>query len=111
MPIHSLNGKNIFACRLASEIDVMLLFLWTSSYFLPDRSRTGKQKTPVAKGTCEPKWNHTLVYDDLTLTDLRARCLEMSVWNHDKLSSNQLVGGVRLSLGTGMFIGTLLSVI
>lgn len=80
-----------------------------SSYFLPDRSRTGKQKTPVAKGTCEPKWNHTLVYEDLTLTDLRARCLELSVWNHDKLSSNQLVGGVRLSLGTGMFITQSLS--
>ena len=71
------------------------------SYFLPDRSRTGKQKTPVVKGTRHPKWNHTLVYEDLTLTDLKARCLELTVWNHDKLSTNQLLGGVRLSLGTG----------
>lgn len=73
-----------------------------TSYFLPDRSRTGKQKTPVVKSTSQPKWNHTLVYEDLTLTDLKARCLELTVWHQDKFATNQFLGGVRLSLGTGM---------
>lgn len=72
------------------------------SYFLPDKSKSGKQKTSISKKTTNPRWNHTIVYDDLTLADLKARCLELTIWNHDKLASNEFLGGVRLSLGTGM---------
>ena len=71
------------------------------SYLLPDKGRSAKQKTPVAKRTVNPVWNHTFIYDDVTLQELAERCLELTVWDHDRLASNEFLGGVRFSLGTG----------
>lgn len=73
------------------------------SYFLPDRSKLGKQKSPVAKKTIDPKWNHNFIYDDLSLDELRNRCIELTIWDYDKLTSNEFLGGVRLGLGGGVF--------
>lgn len=33
------------------------------------------------------------------MSDLKARCLELTVWDYDKLGSNEFLGGIRLSLG------------
>lgn len=71
------------------------------SYLLPDKGRSSKQKTPVVKKTVNPVWNHTFVYEDVTLQELAERCLELTVWDHDRLASNEFLGGVRFSLGTG----------
>lgn len=72
-----------------------------SSYLLPDRTRSSKQKTPVVKRTLHPTWNYTFVYEDVSLEDLSERALELTVWDHDRLASNEFVGGIRFSLGTG----------
>ncbi|RWS13731.1 uncharacterized protein B4U79_04967, partial [Dinothrombium tinctorium] len=74
-------------------------------YLLPDRSKMAKQKTAVIKKTCDPKWNYTFVYDDIELGELKDRCLELTVWDYDKLTSNDFLGGVRLSLGLGKYCG------
>jgi synaptotagmin-like protein len=76
------------------------------SYLLPDKGRSSKQKTPVAKRTVNPVWNYTFIYDDVTLQELAERCLELTVWDHDRLASNEFLGGVRFSLGTGSRNGT-----
>lgn len=70
---------------------------------LPDKGRSSKQKTCVIKRTVNPVWNHTFIYDDVTLQELAERCLELTVWDHDRLASNEFLGGVRFSLGTGKF--------
>ncbi|XP_022919402.2 uncharacterized protein [Onthophagus taurus] len=75
------------------------------SYLLPDKGRSSKQKTSVIKKTVNPTWNHTFVYDDVTLQELAERCLELTVWDHDRLASNEFLGGVRFSLGTGKHYG------
>ncbi|XP_018574877.1 synaptotagmin-like protein 4 [Anoplophora glabripennis] len=75
------------------------------SYLLPDKGRSSKQKTPVARRTINPVWNYTFVYDDVTLQELAERCLELTVWDHDRLASNEFLGGVRFSLGTGKHYG------
>ncbi|VEN58797.1 unnamed protein product [Callosobruchus maculatus] len=59
------------------------------SYLLPDKGRSSKQKTPMARRTVNPVWNHTFVYDDVTLQELAERCLELTVWDHDRLGSNE----------------------
>lgn len=46
------------------------------------------------------------MYEDVTLNDLAERALEMTVWDHDRLSSNEFLGGVRFSLGTGEIDGS-----
>lgn len=71
------------------------------SYLLPEKGKGNKQKTHVAKRTCNPKWNHTFLYEDVSLDELKERCLELTLWDYDRLTSNDFLGGVRLSLGTG----------
>ncbi|KAF2895984.1 hypothetical protein ILUMI_10193 [Ignelater luminosus] len=71
------------------------------SYLLPDKGRSSKQKTAVIRKTVNAVWNHTFIYDDVTLQELSERCLELTVWDHDRLGSNEFLGGVRFSLGTG----------
>ncbi|XP_066246209.1 uncharacterized protein [Euwallacea similis] len=75
------------------------------SYLLPDKGRNAKQKTPVIKKNVNPVWNYTFVYDDVTLQELAERSLELTVWDHDRLASNEFLGMVRFSLGTGKHYG------
>lgn len=80
--------------------------LWTHpcmfccSAVLPDTSRKSRQKTRVVKRTASPMFNHTMVYDGFRPEDLKEACVEITVWDHDRLN-NQYIGGLRLGLGTG----------
>jgi synaptotagmin-like protein len=78
-------------------------FICHFSYLLPDKNRSSKQKTPVIKRTTSPVWNYTFIYEDVSLSELSERALELTLWDHDRLASNEFLGGVRFSLGTGMF--------
>lgn len=71
------------------------------SYLLPDKNRSSKQKTPVVKRSNSPVWNYTFIYEDISLAELSERGLELTIWDHDRLASNEFLGGVRFSLGTG----------
>uniref|UniRef100_A0A182U7N0 C2 domain-containing protein n=1 Tax=Anopheles melas TaxID=34690 RepID=A0A182U7N0_9DIPT len=75
------------------------------SYLLPDKNRSSKQKTPVIKRTNCPVWNYTFVYEDVSLAELSERALELTIWDHDRLASNEFLGGVRFSLGNGKHNG------
>lgn len=79
------------------------MLIYVVSYLLPEKGRNSKQKTPVAKRTVNPVWNYSFVYEDVTLQELAERCLELTVWDHDRLASNEFLGGVRFSLGTGRY--------
>ena len=71
------------------------------SYLLPDKSRNSKQKTNVKKRSTSALFNHTFIYDDVTQDDLHNRALEITVWDKYNITSNEFLGGVRFSLGTG----------
>lgn len=45
-------------------------------------------------------FNHTMVYDGFRTEDLREACVEITVWDHDRLHRH-FIGGLRLGLGTG----------
>lgn len=47
------------------------------------------------------------MYEDLSLADLSERGLELTIWDHDRLASNEFLGGIRFSLGTGTHTHTL----
>lgn len=51
-----------------------------------------------------PVWNYTFVYEDVSLNELAERALELTIWDHDRLASNEFLGGVRFSLGTGRIL-------
>ncbi|XP_035522410.1 synaptotagmin-like protein 2 isoform X2 [Morone saxatilis] len=71
---------------------------------LPETSRKSRQKTRVVKRTANPMFNHTMVYDGFRPDDLREACVEITVWDHDRLN-NHYIGGLRLGLGTGKSYG------
>lgn len=75
------------------------------SYLLPDKNRSSKQKTPVVKRANSPVWNYTFIYEDVSLAELSERALELTIWDHDRLASNEFLGGVRFSLATGKHNG------
>ncbi|XP_029343699.1 uncharacterized protein LOC100160321 isoform X2 [Acyrthosiphon pisum] len=94
------DAKNLQAIKSNGSSDP-----FCKSYLLPDKGRSSKQKTNVARKTCNPNWNQTLTYRDVSPDELAERSLELTVWDHDRLGSNEFLGGVRLSLGSGMCDG------
>lgn len=75
--------------------------LWFCRYLFPITAKTTKRKTPVVKKNLNPHYNHTFVYKDLALEQLREMCLELTVWDREAMLSNEFLGGVRLSSGKG----------
>lgn len=75
-------------------------------YLLPEKTKSMKQKTSVCRKTTSPRWAQSaLSWDDLSLADLSERCLELTVWDHDRIGHNDILGGVRFNLGTGYYQG------
>ncbi|KAL0174145.1 hypothetical protein M9458_030113, partial [Cirrhinus mrigala] len=61
--------------------------------------KKSRQKTRVLKRTVNPMFNHTMVYDGFRAEDLKEACVELTVWDRDRLA-NHLLGGLRLGMGT-----------
>ncbi|XP_037124430.1 synaptotagmin-like protein 2 isoform X3 [Syngnathus acus] len=78
---------------------------YVKCFVLPDTSRKSRQKTRVLRRTANPLFNHTMVYDGIRAIDLTEACVELTVWDRDKLASN-LLGGIRLGTGTGRSYGS-----
>ncbi|XP_075995329.1 synaptotagmin-like protein 1 [Genypterus blacodes] len=77
---------------------------FVKSYILPDASRQSRQKTRVLKHSISPTYNHTMVYDGFHSSDLREACAELTVWRREGLKTH-MMGGIRLSCGTGQSYG------
>uniref|UniRef100_A0A4W2G497 Synaptotagmin-like protein 4 n=1 Tax=Bos indicus x Bos taurus TaxID=30522 RepID=A0A4W2G497_BOBOX len=93
-------AKNLTAAKLGGTSDSFV-----KGYLLPLRNKASKRKTPVVKKTLNPHYNHTFVYNGVRLEDLQHMCLELTVWDREPLASNDFLGGVRLSVGTGISNG------
>ncbi|XP_029368117.1 synaptotagmin-like protein 4 isoform X2 [Echeneis naucrates] len=74
---------------------------FVKGYLFPTKAKTSKRKTPVVKKNLNPHYDHTFVYKDVALEQLKAMCLELTVWDREALLSNEFLGGVRLSSGKG----------
>ncbi|XP_051535858.1 synaptotagmin-like protein 2 isoform X2 [Myxocyprinus asiaticus] len=77
---------------------------YVKCFVLPDTSKKSRQKTRVLKRTTNPIFNHTMVYDGFRTEDLKEACVELTVWDRDRLA-NHLLGGLRLGMGTGRSYG------
>lgn len=75
-------------------------------YLLPSTGKSTKKKTQVVKKTVNPHYDHTFVYKDVCLEQLKGMCLELTVWDREAMSSNDFLGGVRLSSGAGVCLAT-----
>lgn len=91
-------------CKNLPPVRGVIIDPFVKCAVLPDRSRKSRQKTRVVKRTANPMFNHTMVYDGFRPEDLREACIEITVWDHDRLN-NHYIGGLRLGLGTGKSYG------
>ncbi|XP_042286893.1 synaptotagmin-like protein 2 isoform X5 [Thunnus maccoyii] len=91
-------------CKNLSPVRGVIIDPFVKCGVLPDTSRKSRQKTRVVKRTANPMFNHTMVYDGFRPEDLREACVEITVWDHDRLN-NRYIGGLRLGLGTGRSYG------
>ncbi|XP_065584075.1 uncharacterized protein LOC136043080 isoform X2 [Artemia franciscana] len=84
-------ARNLMPLRLTGIADPLC-----KASLLPERGKSAKQKTNVCRRTLNPCWNHTFVFDDVTSTELETRTLEITVWDHERVASNEFMGGIRL---------------
>ncbi|XP_049448491.1 synaptotagmin-like protein 2 isoform X1 [Epinephelus fuscoguttatus] len=91
-------------CKSLPPVRGVIIDPFVKCTVLPDTSRKSRQKTRVVKRTANPMFNHTMVYDGFRSEDLREACVEITVWDHDRLN-NHFIGGLRLGLGTGKSYG------
>ncbi|XP_040903811.1 synaptotagmin-like protein 4 [Toxotes jaculatrix] len=89
-------AKNLIAMKQGGTSDSFV-----KGYLFPTKSKSTKRKTPVVKKNLNPHYNHTFVYKDLALEQLKQMCLELTVWDREAMLSNEFLGGVRLSTGKG----------
>ncbi|XP_036381437.1 synaptotagmin-like protein 4 [Megalops cyprinoides] len=78
---------------------------FVKGHLLPAKTKAAKRKTPVLRMSSNPHYDHTFVYKDVSLEQLKGMCLELTVWDHEDTSSNNFLGGVRLTSGPGMMKG------
>ncbi|KAI3373680.1 hypothetical protein L3Q82_021958 [Scortum barcoo] len=86
-------------CKNLPPVRGVIIDPFVKCTVLPDKSQKSRQKTRVVKRTANPMFNHTMVYDGFQPEDLREACVELTVWDHDRLN-NHYIGGLRLGLGT-----------
>ncbi|TSQ81060.1 Synaptotagmin-like protein 4 [Bagarius yarrelli] len=87
-------AKNLCAMKAAGTSDSFV-----KGYLLSSAGKSTKKKTQVVKKTVNPHYNHTFVYKDVCLEQLKGMCLELTVWDREGMSSNDFLGGVRVSSG------------
>ncbi|XP_038145487.1 synaptotagmin-like protein 4 isoform X2 [Cyprinodon tularosa] len=89
-------AKNLMAMKPGGMSDSFV-----KGYLFPAKAKNLKRKTAIVKKNLNPQYNHTFVYKDLSLEQLRGMCLELTVWDREAMLSNEFLGGVRLSSGKG----------
>ena len=68
-------------------------------YLLPDPIKYTKRKTKIIYKTLNPTFNETITYD-VVIEFLTRRILQISVWDHDHITSNIFLGGINFYLST-----------
>ncbi|XP_044079067.1 synaptotagmin-like protein 2 isoform X7 [Siniperca chuatsi] len=91
-------------CKNLPPVRGVIIDPFVKCTVLPDKSHKSRQKTRVVKRTANPMFNHTMVFDGFRPEDLREACVEITVWDHDRVN-NHYIGGLRLGLGTGKSYG------
>ncbi|XP_041653348.1 synaptotagmin-like protein 4 isoform X2 [Cheilinus undulatus] len=89
-------AKNLMPVKPGGTLDS-----YVKGYLFPTKAKDTKRKTSVVKKNLNPHYDQTFVYKDLTLEQLKGMCLELTVWDKEAVLTNELLGGVRLSSGTG----------
>ena len=95
-------GTLCIAVKQAQNLPHLGTDAFAKCYLLPDKSAKGKRKTNVVKNNLNPVWEERFTYEKVTLEELsKERVLEVTLWDFNKGSSNDFVGGIRLGSAPG----------
>ncbi|XP_048466146.1 protein piccolo-like [Rhincodon typus] len=70
-------------------------------YLLPGRGQVmvvqnasveNKRRTKHVQKSLNPEWNQTVIYKSISMEQLKKKTLEVTVWDYDRLSSNDFLG-------------------
>ncbi|XP_054734879.1 phosphatidylinositol 4-phosphate 3-kinase C2 domain-containing subunit beta [Anastrepha obliqua] len=70
---------------------------YVKCYLKPDATKVTKRKTKVVRKTCVPSFMETLEYR-MPMEHIQIRTLHVTVWSHDTLQENELLGGFQIDL-------------
>lgn len=70
---------------------------YVKTYLLPDSEKQTKRKTKIVKHSTHPTYNEVIDYK-MKLEDMKQKTLQVSVWDHDVLKENNLLGAVYIKL-------------
>ncbi|KRX84536.1 Rab-3-interacting molecule unc-10 [Trichinella sp. T6] len=71
---------------------------YVKMFLLPDRSEKSRRQSKTMAETCNPVWRQSLVYKEVTFTDLNGKAIEITVWDYDQYTSNDFLGEVLIDL-------------
>ncbi|XP_055509487.1 protein piccolo isoform X2 [Leucoraja erinacea] len=76
-------------------------------YLLPGRGQVmvvqnasveNKHRTKPVQKSLNPEWNQTVIYKNISMDQLKKKTLEVTVWDYDRISSNDFLGEVLIDL-------------
>ncbi|XP_078275521.1 protein piccolo-like isoform X3 [Rhinoraja longicauda] len=67
-------------------------------YLLPGRGVENKRRTKPVQKSLNPEWNQTVIYKNISMDQLKKKTLEVTVWDYDRISSNDFLGEVLIDL-------------
>eukprot|EP00050_Salpingoeca_kvevrii_P018947 m.80525 g.80525 ORF g.80525 m.80525 type:complete len:688 (-) comp8206_c0_seq4:221-2284(-) len=70
---------------------------YVKAYVLPDPTKASKRKTKVLRRTLNPVWDEAFTWTFPPETVLDELRLHITVWDHDRLSKNEFLGGLSFS--------------
>ena len=90
---------------MSSRFPILILtnafsLMFHHSYLLPYKKGKSKYKTPIIKRTLNPTFDHKFSYEEVSLEELKEKVLEIAIYDFDRASTDDFLGGVRLGLGT-----------
>ena len=67
-------------------------------YLLPERILENQRRTRHVSMCSSPQWKQTMVYPNVTATDLKTKLLEVSAWNYNPAGDDNFLGKVVFDL-------------
>lgn len=93
LTVKIIQARDLLACDLNGYSDP-----YVKAYLLPDASKATKHKTKTVKKSLNPEWNedfHFKLTNDMVRENRR---LHLTVWDWDRLTANDFMGGMMLEL-------------
>lgn len=86
-------AQNLLACDFNGLSDP-----YVKVYLMPDPAKSTKHKTKVVKKSLNPEWNEKIVVPVTPEMVKENRRLHLTVWDWDRLTANDFMGALSMSL-------------